>query len=87
MRYTRLAIILVTAGLAGCLGSSKPSALPALDATSAAAWRAYVQPTPHELRWQQIPWLPSFADGLAAARDQDRPLLLWVMNGHPLGCT
>ncbi len=52
-----------------------------------AAWRDHISPTAAELRWTQIPWLTTFRDGLAQADSQDKPLLLWVMNGHPLGCT
>ena len=52
-----------------------------------AAWRDHISPTAAELRWTQIPWLTTFGDGIAQADSQDKPLLLWVMNGHPLGCT
>ena len=58
-----------------------------LDGTSLETWRRRILPSSQELSWTTIPWLVSFAEGVVAARDQDRPLLLWVMNGHPLGCT
>lgn len=50
-------------------------------------WREHILPRESELNWLQIPWLPTFADGINAANNADMPLLLWVMNGHPLGCT
>lgn len=59
----------------------------ALSADTLAAWREHVLPGPAELTWAELPWLPSFREGVAAAGGQARPLLLWVMNGHPLGCT
>ena len=38
-------------------------------------------------KWQTIPWMTD----LLAARDQaakeGKPLFMWSMNGHPLGCT
>jgi hypothetical protein len=34
-----------------------------------------------------VPWLASFAEGVRAADAARKPLLLWIMNGHPLGCT
>ena len=52
-----------------------------------AAWRAHLLPTDDELAWAALPWLPAFGEGLAAAERAGRPLLLWAMNGHPLGCT
>lgn len=53
----------------------------------AARWRDHVLPTPDETGWERIPWIPSFAGGVLAAQEAQKPLLLWVMNGHPLGCT
>lgn len=50
-------------------------------------WRDLIRTTDSELAWQQLPWTPSFHDGLAQAAKLNKPLLLWVMNGHPMGCT
>ena len=60
---------------------------PQPTADNFAAWRDHISPTAAELRWTQILWLTTFGDGIAQADSQDKPLLLWVMNGHPLGCT
>jgi hypothetical protein len=58
-----------------------------LDPSDLAAWDAYLTPCADELAWESLPWLSSYSDGVLAAQEQRRPLLLWVMNGHPLGCT
>ena len=50
-------------------------------------WRDYVASRDDERAWARLPWLPTFHEGLAAAAASDKPLLLWTMNGHPLGCT
>ena len=50
-------------------------------------WREFIKPTSQELSWAKIPWRSTFYDGLIDADHEQRPLLLWVMNGHPLGCT
>jgi hypothetical protein len=50
-------------------------------------WRDHILPNPSEMAWEQIPWLTTFKDGILAADAADKPLLLWTMNGHPLGCT
>ena len=52
-----------------------------------ATWRDHILPAQGELDFQKIPWLTTFKDGILAANREQRPLLLWVMNGHPLGCT
>ena len=68
---------------AGC--ASAPPAR--LDDDDLAAWSRYLAPRDSELAWESLPWLSSYSDGVLAAQEQRRPLLLWVMNGHPLGCT
>ncbi len=50
-------------------------------------WRAAIEPGAAELRWLAIPWRASFWSALIEAQEQGKPLLLWAMNGHPLGCT
>jgi hypothetical protein len=49
--------------------------------------RDMIAPQPDELGWQRIPWRTTFWDGLVAAQNEDKPLLFFTMNGHPLGCT
>ena len=51
------------------------------------AWRDYLLPTQEEAAFEALPWRNTFAQGLQDADAAGRPLLLWVMNGHPLGCT
>lgn len=51
------------------------------------AWRAYILPDADDLAYASIPWHVTFADGMEAARAEGKPLLMWAMNGHPLGCT
>jgi len=52
-----------------------------------ADWRKHILPDTGELAWQQIPRATTFKDGIAVADAARKPLLLWTMNGHPLGCT
>ncbi len=49
------------------------------------AWKRHI--LPEAAAWAELPWLPTFHDGLVAAAEAGKPLLLWTMNGHPLGCT
>ena len=50
-------------------------------------WRDHILPETNEMAWTEIPWLTTFKDGILAADNAGKPLLLWTMNGHPLGCT
>ncbi len=81
-------IIALVSGLAAGQ-QSEPVDATSLQPTAAnfEAWRDRILPCDDELNWQNIPWLVSFADGIVAANSADKPLLLWTMNGHPLGCT
>ena len=78
----------------GCAAALAPLALaddapaiPALNAKTYARWLNYVRPSADELRWQRVPWRPTFWAAVTEAQAAEKPILLWVMNGHPLGCT
>ena len=60
---------------------------PVLRRIDLAEWRAHLLPGAADLRFAQIAWEPTFMDGVRRASEEERPLLLWLMNGHPLGCT
>jgi hypothetical protein len=51
------------------------------------AFREAILLRPSELRWRSLDWQPSLELGFARARLVNRPVLLWAMNGHPLGAT
>ena len=38
-------------------------------------------------RWEEIPWETDLGAARARAAREGKPLLMWVMDGHPLGCT
>lgn|GEM_PF-383957 len=50
-------------------------------------WRDLIKPGEDERRWESIDWRSSAWDAILEARALDRPLLVWSMNGHPLGFT
>lgn len=45
-----------------------------------------ILPTGGESTWRKIGWLPDLRSALKEANTLDKPVLLWAMNGHPLGC-
>jgi hypothetical protein len=49
--------------------------------------RALVRPQEGEGKWDRIPWLSSLWEARRRAAAEGKPILLWEMDGHPLGCT
>ena len=80
-----LAFVLSMAATALPQGAPPPPA--PVNKITHAAWRDHIAPLADEDRWLQIDWHDSISTGIQAATEQQRPMLLWLMNGHPLGCT
>ena len=49
--------------------------------------RLHAELAPKDEVWKTIPWQTSLLDARAAAAEQKKPLFIWAMDGHPLGCT
>ena len=45
-----------------------------------------LQPAADEL-WRTIPWRTSLLDAQQRAITEKKPIFIWAMDGHPLGCT
>jgi hypothetical protein len=39
---------------------------------------------PGELKWQQIPWLTDLQEAVQQAKQEKRPILIWVSGDDPL---
>lgn len=66
---------------------SRPSGpSPDLDALPPNAQQIYKDTTlfPRQAKWLGIPWLNDLNKGIQAAKDEKRPLLLWVSGDDPL---
>jgi hypothetical protein len=46
-----------------------------------------IAPAKSEQAWLQIPWETDLAAARRKAVAQNKPVFLWEMDGHPLGCT
>jgi hypothetical protein len=46
-----------------------------------------IVPAGDELGWKSLPWQTELRSAMLAASAQHKPVLLWAMNGHPLGQT
>ena len=67
--------------------ADEPAKAPVLTDETYAALRAEILPCESECAFEAVGWRPSFWDAVAEARTSGKPVFLWAMNGHPLGCT
>jgi hypothetical protein len=49
--------------------------------------QSLIKPGSDEDRWANIPWLTDLSQARRLAAEHGKPILLWEMDGHPLGCT
>jgi hypothetical protein len=73
---------LALAALAARLGGAEP-----ISRDQVAKLQALIRPAAGEEKWQQIPWQVDLWKARQQAAAEGKPILLWEMDGHPLGCT
>lgn len=88
MRFAAIPICTVLLAASTGLGADKDQPLqpPQLSA-GYAKWRDHVLPNPSEQSYRKIPWRASVLHGIVDAQKNDKPVMIVLMNGHPLGCT
>ena len=57
------------------------------DLRSFAQLHSLIKPASSEQKWIEIPWMTSLWEARQRAAAEGKPILLWEMDGHPLGCT
>jgi hypothetical protein len=48
--------------------------------------QALIKPRPEETRWEQIPWQVDLWDARKRSAREGKPIMLWEMDGNPMGC-
>jgi hypothetical protein len=61
-------------------------AAPTLSDAEYASVLKTVRPATGEDKFDQVPWLISLWEARKVAAKEGKPILLWEMDGHPLGC-
>ena len=59
----------------------------ALDENQFQTLHAAVTPRGESEQWTEIPWETDLTTARQKAAREQKPLLMWIMDGHPLGCT
>ena len=49
--------------------------------------RLHAELNPQGELWKTIPWQTSLIEAQNLAAIRGKPLFIWAMDGHPLGCT
>jgi hypothetical protein len=78
--------LLLTVGMGQAADQDQPLPTRSLSADYT-KWRDHVLPTSTEQSYRTIAWRPSVLHGIIDAQKLDKPIMLVLMNGHPLGCT
>ena len=92
MAIRRVVFIVATAAsVLGCcaFGAETRDArlLNSFDPAKFRQLHALIKPKATEENWIKIPWMTSLWEARERAAAQGKPILLWEMDGHPLGCT
>jgi hypothetical protein len=75
----RLALPIVLAFAATCLAGD-------LNESEFDRISGLLRPPKQEL-WKSVPWKITVLEGRRTAIEEGKPIFIWAMDGHPLGCT
>lgn len=50
------------------------------------ALKELIKPRAEETRWEQIPWRVDLWDARRLAARTGKPIMMWEMDGNPMGC-
>src|SRR5688572_14838351 len=74
------------AALLVALAVSRPTPAEPLNPKHFDQLWSVIRPQPGEDKWDEIPWRTDLWEARKEAAAAGKPLLLWEMDGHPLGC-
>lgn len=67
-------------------GQERSTEIPAVDEARFAALQEQLTPDP-KAPWRSIAWQTSLLRAQRLAAAENKPMFIWAMDGHPLGCT
>jgi hypothetical protein len=69
------------------LAAAHATAADPIPADQFADLQKVIRPSASEDRWASIPWRTDLWSARKEAAKEGKPIVLWEMDGHPLGCT
>ena len=80
--------LFLTALISMVLSNTQPAeAAPPISPGEFQRLHDLIRPHAGEARWTEIPWQASLWEARKQAAAAGKPILLWEMDGNPLGCT
>ena len=79
--FRPLGVLFAAFGLLGTAGAADP-----IPADRLPTLLALIKPAAGEDRWAAIPWRTSLWQARQEAAKAGKPIVVWEMDGHPLGC-
>ena len=79
--------ILLTCGLAWAAVTPMANTAEPIGPDRFATLQTLIKPDRGEDAWAQVPWMTDLWQARQMAARLGKPILLWEMDGHPLGCT
>jgi hypothetical protein len=86
MRLSSLLLITVAINLSS-LQADEPKSDRSKPLTLAEFRSLHKQLQPTDEPWRTIPWKIALLDAQKTAAKSRKPIFIWAMDGHPLGCT
>jgi hypothetical protein len=81
-----IVVLLLAAGIGHGADEERPLQTQQFSA-ECAKQRDLILPSPGEQSYRKIAWRTSVLHGIVDAQRDDKPVMIVLMNGHPLGCT
>ncbi|MEM7455907.1 MAG: hypothetical protein AAF456_16265 [Planctomycetota bacterium] len=80
---------LVSAAFAGCSNDDNAAAMPQVseELTEEQFEELHAEVIRPEELWLTIPWQTDLLAAQQIAVAEQKPIFIWAMDGHPLGCT
>ena len=86
MKYREFTSSRLLVGLLMAVLFTEVSSAAELNESEFRSLHRQLQP-PADAPWRTIPWKISLMDARRAAAKAGKPIFIWAMDGHPLGCT
>lgn len=84
-RLSRIFFAVLIASVGSFVATSR--AAEPIKAADFAELHKLIQPSEEESAWLSINWQTDLWKAREKAAAEGKPILLWEMDGHPLGCT
>ena len=87
MKISKWVLLTIVAVCSLSFAGAETPAKQKVDLDNFLDWISYIRPSDKEDEWKKIAWRNRLMPAVKEAKELDRPILLWAMNGNPCGET